>query len=247
MSQDRTYGGHGGGDSPEHLTEGPALIHIRKLHKKYVLAGQSVEVLRGLDLSVKAGEMVAVLGASGVGKSTLLHITGTLDRPSEGQVLVDGQDLFRLGEPALAAFRNEHIGFVFQFHHLLPEFTALENVMMPALIGRVAKARAQTLAGDLLAAVGMAHRREHRLSEMSGGEQQRVAIARALARQPKILLADEPTGNLDERTGQLVFELLHRLNADRGLTTLVATHNERLAAVMDRRVRLADGLAHPVD
>ncbi|ADK85475.1 ABC transporter related protein [Desulfarculus baarsii DSM 2075] len=229
------------------MTEGQALIHIRKLCKSYVLAGQKVEVLKGLDLSVHAGQMVAVLGASGVGKSTLLHITGALDRPTSGQLLVAGRDLFKMDEPALAAFRNEHIGFVFQFHHLLPEFSALENVMMPALIARTPKAKAQEAAEDLLEAVGMGHRRQHRLAELSGGEQQRVAIARALVRQPRVLLADEPTGNLDERTGRLVFDLLQGLNDQRGLTTLVATHNERLAAVMDRRIRLADGLAHPVD
>lgn len=247
MSQNASHGRDRALRAPEHLTEGQALIHIRKLYKNYVLAGHKVEVLKGLDLCVQAGQMVAVLGASGVGKSTLLHITGALDRPSGGQLLVNGRDLFKMDEAALAAFRNEHIGFVFQFHHLLPEFSALENVMMPALIANIAKAQAQELAEELLEAVGVAHRREHRLAELSGGEQQRVAIARALVRRPVILLADEPTGNLDERTGRLVFDLLQRLNDQRGLTTLVATHNEGLAAIMDRRVRLADGLAHAVD
>ncbi len=229
------------------MTEGQPLIHISKLVKAYTLGGRKVQVLKGLDLDVAAGEMVAVLGASGVGKSTLLHITGTLDRPSSGQLFMEGRDLFKLDENSLAAFRNKHVGFVFQFHHLLPEFSALENVMMPALVGRIAESEAREKALELLESVGMTHRLDHRLAEMSGGEQQRVAIARALVRGPKVLLADEPTGNLDERTGQKVFDIIRNLNAARGLTTLVATHNERLAAQMDRRVRLADGLAHPVD
>lgn len=206
-----------------------------------------MQVLKGLDLDVASGEMVAILGASGVGKSTLLHITGTLDRPSSGQLFMEGRDLFKLDESSLASFRNKHVGFVFQFHHLLPEFSALENVMMPALVGRVGEKQAREKSLELLDAVGMSHRLDHRLAEMSGGEQQRVAIARALVRDPKVLLADEPTGNLDEHTGQKVFDIIRNLNAAKGLTTLVATHNERLAAQMDRRFRLADGVAYPID
>jgi lipoprotein-releasing system ATP-binding protein len=204
-----------------------------------------VEVLKGLELEVAAGETVAVVGASGVGKSTLLHIIGTLDRPSAGQVSVGGKEVFALGDEALAAFRNRHIGFVFQFHHLLPEFTALENVMMPALIARWKADRAQAAAAELLREVGLADREGHRTGELSGGEQQRVAVARALVLGPRLLLADEPTGNLDERTGGRVQELLLRLNQQRGLTTLVATHNEGLASSLGRRVRLAEGRLWP--
>jgi lipoprotein-releasing system ATP-binding protein len=204
-----------------------------------------VEVLKGLELEVAAGETVAVVGASGVGKSTLLHIIGTLDRPSAGQVSVGGKEVFALGDEALAAFRNRHIGFVFQFHHLLPEFTALENVMMPALIARWKADRAKAAAAELLGEVGLSEREGHRTGELSGGEQQRVAVARALVLGPRLLLADEPTGNLDERTGGRVQELLLRLNQQRGLTTLVATHNEGLASSLGRRVRLAEGRLWP--
>jgi lipoprotein-releasing system ATP-binding protein len=206
-----------------------------------------VEVLKGLELEVAAGETVAIVGASGVGKSTLLHIIGTLDRPTGGRVEVGGQEVFALGEEALAAFRNRHIGFVFQFHHLLPEFTALENVMMPALIARWKAHRAREAATALLQEVGLDDRAAHRTGELSGGEQQRVAVARALVLGPRLLVADEPTGNLDERTGARVQELLMRLNRQRGLTTLVATHNEGLASSLGRRVRLAEGRLWPED
>ncbi len=228
------------------LTEAPGFIHIERLYKTYQGPHDKVEVLKGLDLEVDSGDTVAILGASGVGKSTLLHILGALDKPSQGRVMVDGQDIFQMDERGLAAFRNRHIGFVFQFHHLLPEFTALENVMMPALIARQDQGAARKAARGLLAEVGLDHREDHRVSQLSGGEQQRVAVARALVLGPRILLADEPTGNLDERTGDKVHELLVRLNCERGLTTLVATHNERLAAALSRRVRLADGTAHPM-
>jgi lipoprotein-releasing system ATP-binding protein len=206
-----------------------------------------VEILKGLDLEVAQGETVAILGASGVGKSTLLHMVGALDRPSAGRVLVAGQDIFQLDERSLAAFRNRNIGFVFQFHHLLPEFSALENVMMPALIARRDRKDARERARALLAEVELSHREEHRVSELSGGEAQRVAVARALVLEPSLLLADEPTGNLDERTGGKVHDLMLRLNAELGLTTLVVTHNERLAAGLKRRLRLVDGKAYPVD
>jgi len=204
-------------------------------------------VLRDLNLTVAKGETVAVVGASGVGKSTLLHILGALDRPTSGRVMVGGRDVFQMDETALAAFRNRHVGFVFQFHHLLPEFSALENVMMPALIARQDRAQAQKRAMELLDEVEVAHRSSHRVGQLSGGEAQRVAVARALILGPSLLLADEPTGNLDERTGELVHQLLVRLNQSHGLTTLVATHNERLAGALGRRVRLADGKAYSLD
>ncbi len=234
-----------GGGRLSGLTEAGPFIHISQLRKTYEGPRDKVEVLKGLDLTVAAGESVAVVGASGVGKSTLLHIVGTLDRPTQGKVLVGGRDVFALDDGALAAFRNRHIGFVFQFHHLLPEFSALENVMMPALIARWNTAEARTRAEELLAEVGLGDRLAHRVGELSGGEQQRVAVARALVLGPSLLLADEPTGNLDERTGERVHELIVRLNAEHGLTTLVATHNERLAKTLDRRVRLAEGKAWP--
>lgn len=229
---------------PKTLTERAPFILIEKLRKTYAGPHDTVEVLTGLDLEVAAGETVAIVGASGVGKSTLLHMVGTLDRPTAGRVVVGGQDLALLDEPGLAAFRNRHIGFVFQSHHLLPEFSALENVMMPALIARMDRREAQVKAKALLGEVGLGDRLDHRLGELSGGEAQRVAVARALVLGPRLLLADEPTGNLDERTGEKVHQLIMRLNAEMGLTTLVVTHNERLAAVMDRRLRLAEGRIH---
>ncbi len=225
------------------LTGNPGFIHIKKLVKSHTGPHKEVEVLKGLDLLVRQGDTISIVGASGTGKSTLLHILGTLDRPTAGRVIMEGRDLFAMDEVALAAFRNHHIGFVFQFHHLLPEFNALENVMMPALIARWEKDRAQQRARRLLQDVGLGQRMDHRVGELSGGEQQRVAVARALVLGPKVLLADEPTGNLDERTGRKVQELILRLNQQYGLTTLVATHNERLARAMARRIRLVDGLA----
>ncbi|MFH2125395.1 MAG: ABC transporter ATP-binding protein [Pseudomonadota bacterium] len=222
-------------------------IHIKQLKKTYFGPQDQVEVLRDLNLTVAKGETVAVVGASGVGKSTLLHILGALDRPTSGRVMVGGRDVFQMDETALAAFRNRHVGFVFQFHHLLPEFSALENVMMPALIARQDRAQAQKRAMELLDEVEVAHRSSHRVGQLSGGEAQRVAVARALILGPSLLLADEPTGNLDERTGELVHQLLVRLNQSHGLTTLVATHNERLAGALGRRVRLADGKAYSLN
>jgi lipoprotein-releasing system ATP-binding protein len=238
--------GQGPLEGPKALTKQTPFILIEKLCKTYEGPRDKVEVLKGLDLEVGAGETVAIVGASGVGKSTLLHMIGALDRPTAGRVMVDGRDLARLDEPTLAAFRNRNIGFVFQFHHLLPEFSALENVMMPAIIARQDRQKAEKLARDLLAEVGLADRQGHRLGELSGGEAQRVAVARALVLGPRLLLADEPTGNLDERTGEKVHHLILRLNAEMGLTTLVATHNERLAASLDRRMRLAEGQILPL-
>lgn len=223
------------------LTGKPGFIHIKKLFKSYAGPSSEVEVLKGLDLTVHQGDTISIVGASGTGKSTLLHILGTLDRPSAGQIIMEGQDLFDMDEASLASFRNRHIGFIFQFHHLMPEFNALENTMMPALIARVERPRARELALSLLEEVGLSHRLDHRVGELSGGEQQRVAVARALVLGPKLLLADEPTGNLDERTGRKVQELLVRLNQSHGLTTVVATHNERLAGAMGRRLKLVEG------
>jgi lipoprotein-releasing system ATP-binding protein len=229
------------------LTEARPFIQISQLFKTYENPRDKVEVLKGLDLAVDSGESVAVVGASGVGKSTLLHIVGALDRPTRGKVLVDGRDVFTMDEQALAAFRNRHVGFVFQFHHLLPEFSALENVMMPGLIARLETSQARARAVELLTEVGLSDRAAHRVGELSGGERQRVAVARALVLGPSLLLADEPTGNLDERTAERVHELFVKLNQERGLTTLVATHNERLAGAMSRTVRLAEGKAWPDD
>jgi lipoprotein-releasing system ATP-binding protein len=218
-----------------------ALIQARSLVKGYPTAAGYVSVLEGVDLDVPAGEMLAITGASGVGKSTLLHVLGTLDRPDSGTVLMSGEDVFALPERRLREFRNRRLGFVFQFHHLLPEFTALENVMMPLLIARRPEAEAQERAALLLAEVGLAARAHHRPGMLSGGEQQRVAVARALALSPRVLLADEPTGNLDRQTGERLHELLRRLNRERGITLVLVTHNEHTAAACDRTLRLEAG------
>jgi lipoprotein-releasing system ATP-binding protein len=220
------------------------LVQAVGLEKRYVDGPAVVCVLEGLDLAVAAGERIAVVGASGVGKSTLLHLLGALDRPTGGQLLFDGADLFARPEPELAAFRNREIGFVFQFHHLLPDFTALENVMLPALIARQPAAAARARAVELLERVGLGARLLHRPGELSGGEQQRVAVARAVMQRPRLLLADEPTGNLDPATGDGVQQLLIELNQEHGSTLVVATHNDRLAGAMGRTLRLADGRLH---
>jgi lipoprotein-releasing system ATP-binding protein len=221
------------------------LIEARALTKGYRTDAGYVSVLEGLDLDVAEGEMVAIIGASGVGKSTLLHVLGTLDRPDSGTVRVAGEDVFGLPEPKLRAFRNRAMGFVFQFHHLLPEFTALENVMMPLLVARVPDTEARARAAALLAEVGLTSRAGHRPGMLSGGEQQRVAVARALAASPRVLLADEPTGNLDRHTGELLHELLRRLNRERGITLVVVTHNDQMAAACDRSLRLEAGRLVP--
>ena len=219
----------------------PALVQVRNLYKEFRLGTRTISVLRDVNLTLNRGEMVSIVGASGAGKSTLLHCLGTLDLPTSGQILFEGEDVTKLPPANLAAFRNRSIGFVFQFHHLLPEFSALENVMMPALIARESNKLARERAEGLLSAVGLAERLKHRPGELSGGEQQRVAIARALVMEPKLLLADEPTGNLDTKTSQEVHELLFRLNEERKLTILVVTHNMELAASIPRNVRMADG------
>ncbi len=219
-----------------------ARVEIRGLRKSFQHGGRQIEVLKGIDLVVEAGEMVAVVGASGVGKSTFLHVLGTLDLPTSGSILFDGADVTRLNPAKLADFRNRAIGFVFQFHHLLPEFTAAENVAMPALIAGQRRADALARASHLLARVGLKHRLTHRPGELSGGEQQRVALARALILEPRLLLADEPTGNLDTHTGEEMHALFVELNRERGMTMVVVTHNPDFARRMPRRVRMVDGI-----
>src|SRR5437867_2264815 len=220
---------------------GAPLVQAVELEKRYVDGPAVVSVLEGLGLEIAAGGRIAIVGESGVGKSTLLHLLGALDRPTGGRVLFDGEDVFAWPEPGLAVFRNREVGFVFQFHHLLPDFTALENVMMPALIQRVATDRARRIARDILGRVGLSHRLTHRPGELSGGEQQRVALARAMVLEPSLLLADEPTGNLDRATGQAIHQLFVELNQERGSTLLIVTHNPELASLMPRRLRMVDG------
>ena len=218
-----------------------ARLDISGLHKSFDFEGRSINVLQGIDLRIEPGEMVAVVGASGAGKSTFLHVLGTLDIPSRGKIVIDGCDITSLSSGQLAAFRNRTIGFVFQFHHLLPEFTALENAAMPAMISGLGEAAAKARARDLLSRVGLDHRLQHRPGELSGGEQQRVALARALVMEPKLLLADEPTGNLDRRTGAEIHDLLVKLNRERGMTLLVVTHNDDLALRLQRQLRMTQG------
>lgn len=213
-------------------------IEIINLKKSYFLEGHEVPVLHGLDLVIESGEFTSLTGPSGVGKSTLLHILGTLDSPSSGTVRLNGVDVFSQTPAQIADFRNQQIGFVFQFHHLLPEFTALENVEMPLLVRRCSEKQANAEAKIWLERVGLSHRMMHKPGELSGGEQQRVALARALVTKPSLLLADEPTGNLDEETGSGIIELMRSLNMERGLTVLVVTHNQRLAASAPRQLQL---------
>jgi lipoprotein-releasing system ATP-binding protein len=217
------------------------LVQALDIEKRYVDGPRVVRVLGGLDLDVQPGDRIAIVGESGVGKSTLLHLLGALDRPTAGRVLFDGQDIFSRPELEVASFRNREIGFVFQFHHLLGDFTALENVMLPGLIARETPAAARARALELLERVGLGHRLTHRPGELSGGEQQRVAVARALARRPRLVLADEPTGNLDPATGEDVQRLLLELNQEHGSALVIATHNPRLAAAMHRTLCLKGG------
>ncbi|MGE5307301.1 MAG: ABC transporter ATP-binding protein [Alphaproteobacteria bacterium] len=218
-----------------------SLLSVRNLQKSFVEGSQEIHVLRGVSLELAEGERIAVVGESGVGKSTLLHLLGTLDRPTGGEILYRGNPLPLDDEAALSQFRNREIGFVFQFHYLLPDFTALENVMFPLLIQGVAKGQARAAAEQLLAAVGLKERISHRPGKLSGGEQQRVAVARAVVLKPKIILADEPTGSLDVRIGEEVQDLLFRLNEDNGVALIVATHNREFAARIGRRAELKDG------
>jgi lipoprotein-releasing system ATP-binding protein len=222
----------------------PAGAHVvvQGLRKDFVHGGRILPVLRGIDFEIQPGEIVSVIGASGAGKSTLLHLLGTIDLPTGGKILFDGTDVTRMSPAALAEFRNRQIGFVFQFHHLLPEFTALENVMMPGLILRMPRAACAAEAKAMLGRLGLAERVTHRPGELSGGEQQRVALARALLLKPRLLLADEPTGNLDTQTGRDMHDLFLELNRELGMTLLIVTHNAELAAQTGRRLRMADGL-----
>jgi lipoprotein-releasing system ATP-binding protein len=222
-------------------------IRILGLIKTYYLKGRPVPVLTGFDFSIAAGELASLTGVSGAGKSTFLNVLGTLDAPTAGRILFEGEDLFQNTRRRLAEFRNRTIGFVFQFHHLLPDFTALENVMMPALIARAAPAEARRTAAEVLDEVGLSSRLDHRPGELSGGEQQRVAVARALVMEPRLLLADEPTGNLDEGTAEDIHALLIELNRRRGTTMIVATHNTALARRLRKRLRVANGVIQEVE
>ena len=221
------------------------MIALRNLTKEYVDGPRVVRVLTGLALDIAAGERVAIVGESGVGKSTLLHILGTLDRPTSGEVWFDGEEMTAKSDRELALFRNREVGFIFQFHHLLADFTALENVMMPALIAGTSHDAARRRAADLLVRVGLAERLEHKPGELSGGEQQRVAVARALIQGPRVVLADEPTGNLDPATAAGVQDLLIELNRERCMTLVVVTHSPALASAMDRTLRLGEGRIRP--
>jgi lipoprotein-releasing system ATP-binding protein len=221
------------------------LLVARGLVKAYRTPAAELRVLQGADLQVAAGERVAIVGASGVGKSTLLHVLGTLDRADQGSLRIGGEDVFALAESERCLFRNRTLGFVFQFHHLLPEFTALENVAMPLLVARRPQAEAHATAARLLGEVGLAERLEHRPGMLSGGEQQRVAVARALAGSPRLLLADEPTGDLDSATAERLHALINELARSRGLAVVLATHNSALAGACDRVLRLDAGRLSP--
>jgi lipoprotein-releasing system ATP-binding protein len=218
-----------------------SLVSVRNLRKSFSNGGVSIDVINELDFDLLSGETVAIVGASGIGKSTLLHIVGTLDRPDSGKMLFQGEDVFLYDDLKLARFRNESVGFVFQFHHLLPEFSALENVMMPALIQGTGKPLAAQAAEEVLIRVGLKDRLNYRVGKLSGGEQQRVALARALVLKPLVLLADEPTGNLDKANSERIHSLLMELNREFSMTLVVVTHNMDLAACMSRRVTMVEG------
>ena len=217
------------------------LLITKGLHKSFRINGQELHILKGINITIYQGEMIAIMGASGVGKSTLLNILGALDRPTTGEIIFSGTNIFEKSDAELASFRNRKVGFVFQFHHLLPEFNALENVMLPTMILKMDQRKAMSLAEDVLSRVGLKDRMKHRPGELSGGEQQRVAIARALITNPGIVLADEPTGNLDTHTGEDVFALLKRINREYNTTFVIVTHNEKLALQTDRILKMVDG------
>jgi len=223
------------------------ILQVKGVHKHFGSGERRVDVLRGIDLTLSGQESIAVVGASGVGKTTLLHILGTLERPSAGEVIYEGVNVLTFSETQLAAYRNCSIGFVFQFHHLLSEFTALENVMLPPLIGRMSKKKSRETAQYVLDLVGLSHRTQHRVGELSGGEQQRVAVARALVLNPKVLLADEPTGNLDTRSSRNIHEFLLRLNQEQKVSLVVVTHNMELAGMMQRQLHMKDGLLNEIE
>jgi len=223
------------------LARGSVLLEAHGIDKTFHDGEREIRVLRGLELTVNAGDEIAIVGQSGVGKSTLLHVLGSLERPNAGKVVFEGRDLFALDPKTLAEFRNLKLGFVFQFHYLLADFDALENVMMPALIARMSETEAAGRATEMLRRVGLADKLHRRPAELSGGEQQRVAVARAVVLRPRLVLADEPTGNLDPATADEVHELYHRLNVELGITLVVATHNERLMRRLGRALRLRDG------
>jgi lipoprotein-releasing system ATP-binding protein len=222
------------------------ILSVRDLHKSFVEGGKEISVLRGLSLDLAEGERLAVVGESGVGKSTLLHLLGTLDRPTKGRILFESKELPIDDEAALSRFRNSEIGFVFQFHYLLPDFSAVENVMLPALIRGMDRKQARAKAEALLETVGLKDRFEHRPGKLSGGEQQRVAVARAVILEPKLLLADEPTGSLDVRIGEEVQDLLFQLNEEKRIAVVVATHNREFAKRMGKQAELRDGQLFPL-
>jgi lipoprotein-releasing system ATP-binding protein len=229
----------------DHNGVGALPLEARGLEKRFVGGdGSELHILRGVGIRLESGEAVAVVGASGAGKSTLLHILGALDRPTAGEVLLGGRPVAGLDDEALAAVRNRHVGFVFQFHHLLREFTALENVMMPALVSGASPAAAREAARELLDSVGVRGRDGHKPRQLSGGEQQRVAVARALVNRPLVLLADEPSGNLDSQTSDRLHDLLFDLRSQRGLSMVIVTHNQALAGRADRTLLMEDGRLH---
>ncbi len=217
-------------------------LSARALTKTYAMGKRTLEVLRGVNLEIARGEFLALRGASGAGKSTLLHLIGGLDSPDAGEILFNGQNLAKFSDGELTQFRNRRVGFIFQAYHLLPELTALENVCLPARVARITAAQTEKRGRDLLSRVGLAERTEHKPSELSGGEQQRVAIARALVNEPELLLADEPTGNLDSKTGGEIIELLKNLCADKQMALVIATHDAKVAATAPRVIELVDGL-----
>jgi lipoprotein-releasing system ATP-binding protein len=223
-----------------------SLLSAREIDKSYSEGGREIVVLRQLSLELESAERLAIVGESGVGKSTLLHILGTLDHPTGGRIIYSGKELPLNDEAALSAFRNREIGFVFQFHYLLPDFSAVENVMLPALIQGIPPAQARKQAEDLLESVGLKERMSHRPGKLSGGEQQRVSVARSVILQPKLILADEPTGSLDFRIGQEVHDLLFQLNEQRGVALIIATHNREFAEKIGRQLELRDGQLFPV-
>jgi lipoprotein-releasing system ATP-binding protein len=218
------------------------LLEVKKLVKVFNHGGKNLEIVKSIDFKMDEGEMLAVVGASGAGKSTLLHLFGGIDLPTSGQILFKGEDITKFDSKRLARYRSNEIGFVFQFHHLLPAFTALENVMIPGLIRRTSMRKAKNKAKKALEIVGLEHRLTHKPGQLSGGEQQRVAIARAVVMNPSLLLADEPTGNLDSNTGAKINDLLFNLNSEFGTTMLIVTHNNQMASLYKRKVTMADGV-----